>query len=66
MTFKYAKISSISKGPLILRKFNPVNLKENQPWIIVGRTDAEAEAPVFWSPGVNSRLIGKVPDAGKD
>ena len=33
---------------------------------IVGRTDAEAEAPVFWSFDVNSRLIGKVPDAGKD
>ena len=29
-------------------------------------TDAEAEAPVFWSSDVNSPLIGKVPDAGKD
>ena len=38
----------------------------NQPWILVGRTDAEAEAPVFWSSDANSWLIGKVPDAGKD
>ena len=38
----------------------------NQPWIFTGRTDAEAEAPVFWPPDVKSRLIGKDPDAGKD
>ena len=44
----------------------PVNLKRNQPWILIGRTDAKAEAPVFWSPDVNSQLIGKVPDTGKD
>ena len=44
----------------------PANLKGNQPWIFTRRTEAEAEAPVFWSSGVNRRLIGKVPDAGKD
>ena len=38
----------------------------NQPWIFIGRTDAEAEAPVFWSSDVNSWIIRKVPDAGKD
>ena len=43
-----------------------VNLKRSQPWILVGRTDAEAEAPVFWSSDANSWLIGKDPDAGKD
>ena len=42
----------------------PVNPKENQPWIFIGRADAEA--PVLWLPGVKSRLIGKDPDAGKD
>ena len=41
-----------------------VNLKGNQPWILIGKTDAAA--PVFWPPNVNSRLTGKVPDAGKD
>ena len=33
---------------------------------LIGRTDAEVEAPVFWSFDVKSWLIGKVPDAGKD
>ena len=47
-------------------KIKPVNLKGDQPRIFTGRTDAEAEAPVFWSSDVNRRLIGKVPDAGKD
>ena len=46
------------------RKIKPVNLKGNQSWILTGRTDAEA--PVFWSSDVNSWLIGKVSDAGKD
>ena len=40
-------------------------LKGNQPWILIGRTDAKAEAPVFWSPDENSQLIGKIPVAGK-
>ena len=35
-------------------------------WILIGRTDTEAEAPVFWPPEVKRWLIGKVPDAGKD
>ena len=33
---------------------------------LIGRTDAEAEAPIFWLPDANSQLIGKDPDAGKD
>ena len=40
--------------------------KGNQPWIFIGRTDAEAEAPILWPPAVTSRLVGKDPDAGKD
>ena len=48
------------------KEIKPVNLKGNQPWILVGRTDAEAETLVFWSSDVNSWLLGKVPDAGKD
>ena len=41
-------------------------IKGNQPWIFIGRTDAEAEAPIFWPPDGKSRLTGKDPDAGKD
>ena len=47
------------------QEIKPVNLKGNQPWI-TGRTDAEAETPVFWLSDANSWLIGKVLDAGKD
>ena len=47
-------------------KIKPVSLKGNQFWILIRRTDAWAEAPVFWSSNANSGLIGKVPEAGKD
>ena len=53
------------KSPLDF-KIKPVNPKGNQPWTCIGRTDAEAETPVLWSSDVNSWLIGKVPDTGKD
>ena len=59
-------LEKILESPLDSKEIKPVNLKGNQPWIIVGRTDAETEAPVFWSSDVNSQLIGKVPGAGKD
>ena len=48
------------------KEIKPINLKRNQPWKLIGRMDAEAEAPVFWSPDANSWPIGKVPDAGND
>ena len=48
------------------KEIKPVNPKGNQPSILIGRTDAEAEAPVLWPPDVKSRLIGKDPDAEKD
>ena len=47
--------------PLDCKEIQPVHPKGNQSWIFIGRTDAEAETPVLWSP-----LIGKDPDAGKD
>ena len=54
------------EGPLDSKEIKPVSFKGNQPWILIGRTDADAEAPVFRSSDVNSQLSGKVPDAGKD
>ena len=48
------------------KDIKPVNPKRNQSWIFIGRTDAEAEAPVLWPPDAKSWLIGKDPDAGKD
>ena len=54
------------ESPLDSKKVKLVNLKGNQPWILIGRTDAEVEISVFWSSDTDSWLIGKVPDAGKD
>ena len=59
-------LEKTSESPLHSQEIKPVNLKGNQPWVLAGKTDAEAEAPVVWSPDANSRLIGKVPDAGED
>ena len=42
------------------------NPQGNQPWIFIGRTGAEAEAPILWPPDVKNWRIGKDPDAGKD
>ena len=54
------------ESPLDCKEIQPVNPKGNQSWIFIGKTDAEAEAPVLWSPDVKSWLIGKDPDIGKD
>ena len=52
------------ESPLDCKEIKPVNHKGNQPWIFIGRTDAEA--PLLWPPGVKSWLIGTDPDSGKD
>ena len=54
------------ESPLDSKEIKPVSPKGNQPWIFIGRTDAEAEAPVLWPPDTKSQLIVKDPDAGKD
>ena len=54
------------ESPLDGKKIKPANPKENQSWIFTGRTDAEAEAPILWSPDAKSRLTGKDHDARKD
>ena len=54
------------ESALDCKEIKPVNLKGNQLWIFTGRTDAEAETPILWPPGVKSRLTGKDPDAGED
>ena len=59
-------LENTPESPLNSKEIKPVNLKGKQPWILIGRTDVEAEASIFWSPDANSWLIGKVPDAGKD
>ena len=48
------------------KEIKPVNPKGKQSWIFIGRTDAEAEAPILWPPDLKNWLIGKDPDAGKE
>ena len=54
------------ESPLDCKEIQPVHPKGNQSWIFIGRTDAEAEAPILWPPDVKNWLPGKDPDAGKD
>ena len=59
-------LEKILEIPLDNKEIKPVNPKKNQPWIFIGRTDAEVEAPILWPPDAKSRLIGKDPSARKD
>ena len=59
-------LEKILESPLDCKEIKPVNNKGNQSWIFIGRTDAEAEAPILWWPDAKNWLIGKDPDAGKD
>ena len=57
-------LDKILESPLDCKEIEPVNHKGNQPWIFIGRTDAEVL--ILWPPDVKNWLIGKDPDAGKD
>ena len=54
------------ENPLDCKEIKPVNPQGKQPGIFIGRTEAEAEAPILWPLDAKSPLIGKDPDAGKD
>ena len=64
--FKTVVLEKTLESPLDCKEIKPVNLKGNQPRIFIGRTDAEAETPVLWTPVAESRLIWKDPDAEND
>ena len=53
------------ESPLHSKEIQLVNPKGNQPWIFIGRTDAEAETPILWLPDAKNQLNVKDPDAGK-
>ena len=53
------------ENPLGCKVIQPVHPKGNQSCIFIGRTDAEAEAPILWPSDAKNRLIRKEPDAGK-
>ena len=62
--FQTVLLERILESPLDIKEIKPVTPKGNQPWIFIGRTDAEAL--ILWPPDAKSRLIGKDPDAGRD
>ena len=53
------------ESPLDCKEIQPVHSKGNQSWIFIERPDAEAEAPILWSPDVKNWFIGKDLDAGE-
>ena len=59
-------LEKIHESPLHYKEVKPVSCKGNQSWIFIGRTDAEAEAPILWQPDAKNWLIEKYSDAGKD
>ena len=59
-------LEKMLESPLDSKEIQLVNPKENQSWISIGRTDAEAETPILWPPDTKNWLNGKDPDAGKD
>jgi len=54
------------ESPLDCKEIQPVYPKGDQYWVLIGRTDFEAETPILWPPDVKSWLIWKDSDAGKD
>ena len=63
--FRIVVLEKILESPLNSKKVKPVSPKGNQPWIFIGRTDAEAEALILWPPDTKSRLTGKALMLGK-
>ena len=53
------------ESPLDCKEIKPISFKWNQSWIFIGRTDAEAETPIFWPPDAKNWHFWKDPDAGK-
>ena len=64
--FSTVVLEKTLESPLDCKEIQPVHPKGNQSWVFTGRTDVEAETPVFWPPDAKSWLIGKDSDAGRD
>ena len=59
-------LKKILESPLDCKEIQPVHPKGDQSWVLIGRTDVEAETPILWPSHAKSWLIGKDPDVGKD
>ena len=64
--FEIEVLEKTLESPLNCKEIKLVNPKGNQPWIFIGKTAAEAKAPILWPPDVKNWLNGKDPDSGKD
>ena len=64
--FRTVVLEKTLESPLDCKEIQPVNSKGNQSWMFIGRTDAEAEAPILWPPNLKNWHIGTDPAAGKD
>ena len=64
--FQIVVLEKTLKSPSDCKEIEPVNPKGKLPWILIRRTDAEAEAPILWPPDVKSWLVEKDPYVGKD
>ena len=62
--FQTVVLEKTLQNPLDSKEIKPVSPKGNQPWILIGR--ANAQASILWPPDVKSWFIGKDPNAGKD
>ena len=62
--FQTVVLKKTLESDLDSKQIKPVYPKGNQPWLLFGRTDAEA--PILWPPDTKSQLVGKDQDAGKD
>ena len=62
--FQTVVLEKTLETPLDSKEIKPINPKRSQPWIFIGRTDAEVETPVLWPPDARSWLIRKGPGAG--
>ena len=62
--FQIVVLEKILESPVDSKEIKPANPKGNQPWMFIGRTDAEA--PILWPPGGKSHLIRKDQNSGKD
>ena len=59
--FQIVVLEKTLESPLDSKEIKPVSPKGNQPWILIGRTDSEAEAPILWLPDAKSQLIWRRP-----
>ena len=54
------------ESPFDCKEIQPVHSEGDQSWVFIGRTDVEAETPIFWPPDAKSWLLWKDSDVGKD